>query len=122
MVEAYLIRVAKEGPESPNCHATADSDVDYHQWIVANPTDDRPKAVVVEVTPRLRAKHPGWTLANFQKLAQSKARVRVTGWVMLDPEHPDQVGKTRGTIWEIHPVTRVEAFQNGQWVDLDTLR
>jgi len=33
---------------------------------------------------------------------REQQHVRVSGWLMLDPEHPDQVSKTRGTIWEIH--------------------
>jgi len=119
-VEAYFIRVQAEGPESPNCHST--TDVDFHEWVVADPADDRTKAVVVEVGPRQRDKHVGWTLARFQQLAKDKARVRVTGWIMLDPEHPDQVDKTRGTIWEVHPATKIETFQGGQWVDIDTSR
>lgn len=119
-IEAHFIRVQAEGPESPNCHST--SDVDFHEWIVANSGDDRTAAVVVEVGPRQRANHVGWTLAHFQQLAKDKAQVRITGWIMLDPEHPDQVGKTRGTIWEVHPATKIEVFQNGRWVDLDTLR
>lgn len=119
-VEAYFIRVQPEGPESPNCHST--TDIDFHEWITANASDDRTKAVVIEVGPRQREKHPGWTLKNFQNLANQKAKVRVTGWIMLDPEHPDQVGKTRGTIWELHPVTKVEVNQNGQWIDLDTVK
>ena len=40
---------------------------------------------------------------------------------MMDPEHPDQIGKTRGTIWEIHPITKIEVEQNGGWVTLDSL-
>ena len=40
---------------------------------------------------------------------------------MLDPEHPDQVGKTRGTIWEIHPIMFIEVEQQGKWVSLDKL-
>ena len=48
-------------------------------------------------------------------------RVRISGWLMLDPEHPDQVGKTRGTIWEIHPIMQIEVNQNGQWTPLDKL-
>jgi hypothetical protein len=120
--EAFFIRVQSEGAESTNCHAVAPSDVDFHEWIVANQNQDRDKAVVVEVTPRLRAKNSGWTLANFQQLARDKARVRITGWVMLDPEHPDQVGRTRGTIWELHPVTKVEVQRDNQWVDLNSQR
>jgi len=40
---------------------------------------------------------------------------------MLDPEHRNMVGKYRGTIWEIHPITKIEVFKDGQWVDLDQL-
>jgi len=36
--------------------------------------------------------------------------VRISGWLMLDPEHPDQLGKTRGTIWEIHPVMKLKVL------------
>ena len=31
------------------------------------------------------------------------------------------MGKTRGTIWEIHPVTKIEVYQGGRWIDLDTV-
>jgi len=79
-------------------------------------SDDRARSIVVELNPRLRAKHPGWTPQTLEALARQKAQVRITGWVMLDPEHPDQVGETRGTIWEVHPVTKIETDQGGgQW-------
>ena len=122
VTEGYFLRVTPEGAESTNCHATDANSIDFHEWIAPKVTDTRVNAIVAEITPRLRAQHPGWTLANVPQLAKSTARVRVTGWLMLDPEHPDQVGKTRGTIWEIHPITKIEVFQNGQWVDLDSLK
>ena len=56
------------------------------------------------------------------QIVKKKQRVRISGWMMLDPEHPDQVGKTRGSIWEIHPIMKIEVNQNGSWVDLDSLR
>jgi len=36
---------------------------------------------------------------------------------MFDPEHPDQIKKTRATLWEVHPVLKIEVFQNGQWTE-----
>ncbi|HET7036634.1 MAG TPA: hypothetical protein VFI42_13200 [Thermomicrobiaceae bacterium] len=120
VLEGYLVRVAAEGAESTNCHSTAPDEIDFHVWIAAHPGDARTAAVVVEFTPRLRAVHDGWALKTLQQLAREKAPVRITGWLMLDPEHPEQVGKTRGTIWEIHPVTKIEVEQGGRWVDLDT--
>jgi hypothetical protein len=38
---------------------------------------------------------------------------------MMDPEHPDQIGKTRGTIWEIHPIMQIETRSGGTWKPLD---
>jgi hypothetical protein len=40
---------------------------------------------------------------------------------MLDPDHPNMVGSARGTIWEIHPITKIEVWKSGAWVDLETL-
>ena len=38
---------------------------------------------------------------------------------MLDPEHRNHLGRYRSTLWEIHPITKIEVFTNGKWVDLD---
>ena len=91
-------------------------DFDFHTWLAAQPGDDRAtRSVVIEFTPRVRAQHLTWTLEVLQGLARQKTRVRASGWTMLDPEHPDEVGKSRGTIWEIHPVMQVETQQGGNW-------
>jgi hypothetical protein len=50
---------------------------------------------------------------------------------MFDPLHYDQMWqydgpsdttgmKARITLWEIHPITRIEVFKNGAWRSLDT--
>jgi len=62
--------------------------------------------------------YPGWTKAKLTALATSKSRVRVSGWILMDPEHPDQVGKTRATLWEIHPIVKIEVFSGGKWREL----
>jgi hypothetical protein len=57
--------------------------------------------------------------------------VRISGWLMFDPLHYDQMWqydsaadttgtKARITLWEIHPITRIEVFKNGTWRSLDT--
>jgi hypothetical protein len=38
---------------------------------------------------------------------------------MYDIEHVNVIGKERATVWEVHPITRIEIQKNGQWVDLD---
>jgi hypothetical protein len=45
--------------------------------------------------------------------------VRISGWLLLDPEHRAHLGKYRSTLWEIHPITRIEVFDGKNWIDLD---
>ena len=118
-VTGYLASVRQEGPETPNCHSATDAD--FHVWMLGQPGGlaDRAQAVVVEVTPRIRANHPQWTVNTLTAIAQAGTSVRISGWLMLDPEHPEQLAKTRGTLWEIHPIMQIEISQNGQWVALD---
>src|SRR5438270_5721257 len=120
-VEGYLAGARQEGPESPNCHGDDPQFRDFHIWLVKDASDDRSKSIVVEVTPRVRANHPNWRTDLLGQIVKKAERVRISGWLMLDPEHPDQVGKTRGTIWEIHPIMQIEVNQNGQWTPLDKL-
>jgi hypothetical protein len=121
-VEGYLASAKVEGPESPNCHGADGKYRDWHVWLSATPGRDRTRSVVVEVTPRVRAQHPGWRIAALRRAARDSTRVRISGWLMLDQEHPEQVGKTRGTIWEIHPIMRIEMERGGRWVSLDERR
>jgi hypothetical protein len=118
-VEGFLALVRQEGKEACNCGSTTPRDEDYHVWLTSDVAQDRTGAIVVEMTGRMRAKHKGWTLAQMQKLVQGEKHVRISGWILLDPEHPDQVGKTRGTIWEVHPIMKVEVDEDGTWEDLD---
>jgi hypothetical protein len=120
-IEGYLSRSKKEGEESCNCHGVQDDMVDFHVWVTKNANDDRSGSIVVEVSPRLRFKHPAWTTDALGRVARNDQRVRISGWLMMDPEHPDQIGKTRATIWEIHPITKIEVEQGGGWATLDSL-
>jgi hypothetical protein len=119
MVEGYLAEARQEGPETPNCHSSTDHD--FHIWLLGSPggASARTGAVVVEATPRVRANHPGWTVNALNSMAQSGTKVRISGWLMLDPEHPEQLGQTRGTLWEVHPIIEIEVAQGNQWIKLD---
>jgi hypothetical protein len=116
-VEGRLIAIKRQDPESCNCHKA--NDLDMHLWISAKAAStEKPRAVVVEISPRmpkLQALHD-----QLVQLAKKGTRIRVTGWMMWDEEHGSEVGKSRGTLWEIHPVHKFEVFQNGQWVDLQS--
>lgn len=118
-VEGYLAGSKEEGPESPNCHGDDHEFRDFHVWLTKSAGDDRSRSIIVEVTPRVRANHPSWRTDVLGQLVRNKQRVRISGWLMMDPEHPDQVGKTRATIWEVHPVMQIEVQQQGQWIPLD---
>src|ERR1700687_5600393 len=119
-IEGYVAGARQEGPESPNCHGADPLFKDFHVWLTKNPAEDRTQSIVVEMTPALRAQHHNWTTLLLGRIVRDKDSVRVSGWLMLDPEHPDQVGKTRGTIWEIHPIMRFEVEEHGRWVALDS--
>jgi hypothetical protein len=123
-----------EKEESCNCHQPDKMMFDIHTWLLKEPAQidgiqapDRSQAVVAEVTPRLKPDHPKWTQNVIRKLARDGKQVRVSGWLMLDQEHPEQItgtpseDPTRGTLWEIHPIMEIEVSQNGQWVPLDEL-
>ncbi len=103
-----------EGPESTNCHSTEYRD--YHTWIVPNSGDDRTQAVVAEVTPRVQDMRSGWTDSTLASLRGEQ--VRISGWLLMDQEHPEQLGQTRGTLWEIHPILHIEV-NNGGWQSVD---
>ena len=115
-VEGFLVAAKQEGKESCNCgDATLH---DFHVWLADQSGQTKQAAAVVEVTPRWRAANPGWKLATLQHLISQKAKVRLTGWRYLDPNHQNQVGLTRASRWEIHPITKFEVFNAGSWTEL----
>lgn len=121
-VEGRLIAIRTQGPEACNCGSSAD--VDSHLWIATKPSRAAKgtASMVVEISPRELGDHQGWRHDTLVALARKGARVRISGWVTWDQEHGSEVGKSRGTLWEVHPIHKIEVFQNGDWVDLDELR
>jgi hypothetical protein len=107
--------------ESTNCHFKNAEEVDWHMPLVEHSGDAEATSIVVETTPRIRQTHPKWTTTHLAPWVTSDQPVRISGWALLDPEHTAHLGKYRSTLWEIHPITKIEVFQNGQWVDLDDL-
>jgi hypothetical protein len=122
-VDGYLVLARLEKKEACNCESFEDIMHDVHIWLTADHQTDeqRTEAIVVEVTPRIRAKHSKWTPARLVDLGKAKTHVRVSGWLLLDQEHPEQLDHERGTLWEIHPVMEIEidAKNNGTWLKLD---
>jgi len=108
--------------ESTNCHFHNEEDVDWHIYLQENAADGIDRALIVETTPRVR-QQLSWNLTLLQTYVGSGKPVRISGFLMLDPEHQNQVGKYRGTVWELHPVMKIEvcpaaSCQEQQWADL----
>lgn len=117
----YIIKAKPEGAETCNCESADDQDHDVHVYVTNNPQDQSVgDSAIVEVTPRWRAVHPQWTAQNLEALAADGTQVRITGWLLYDQEHWDMIHKKqRGTLWEIHPITKIEVNNNGVWTPLD---
>ena len=119
VLRGQLLQAVHEGPESPNCGL----ETDYHIFIGAidaahsqgahltkTQVKSRKKhAIVVELTPNIQDLHPDWGDRLQQVLAGKN--VCITGWLLYDYEHPPQLGHTRGTLWEVHPVTGIAVLQ-----------
>ena len=127
IVNPDFVGVEKKGAEACNCGSTQADEVDYHITIVKNRGDEFRDAIVVEMSPRVRASHPAWSLANLRAYARNETQVRVFGWLMFDGEHkelmydpdkPDKPRVRRASLWEIHPITRFEVKIDGVWMIL----
>lgn len=123
-VVGYLVAIKaqnKGSGETTNCKWTAYAETDWHMALVKNPGEGERLAFVVETTPRVRRDHPKWTEANLGPWLETDLPVRISGWLLFDPEHRNHMGKYRQSMWEIHPITKIEVLSGGQWVDLDAL-
>lgn len=116
---SHKINVENQGSgESTNCHLLGDNEVDWHIYLTNASAQPISQAIIVETTPRTRPLHR-WTTDMLASIVDSQTQVRVSGWLMYDSEHVGVIGTQRATVWEVHPITRIEVQQNGQWVDLD---
>jgi len=120
VIEGYVTDVQVGGVETCNCGARAPDDRDAHIEIVLR-RGDRRRPVIVETTPRWRAKMAAlgedWSTPTLHRTLIGH-RVRITGWMFWDLDHEDEADNTarpgnrtwRRTAWEIHPVTAIEVL------------
>ena len=119
-VTGFLVAAEPKTGEACNCENAAPEWVDWHIWLVETRAEasagKKRNAIVVETTPRVRKEFANrFDLAQIRQWARTGQKVTVSGWLMLDPDHPSDATGTahknasRGTIWEIHPVMKIEA-------------
>lgn len=132
-VTGYFLTAVSEGGEMCNCGS--DEFVDIHAWLVDHEPDGttqkelktlRDEALVAEISPRLHGPdqdlHPNYDYKVINKIAASHKRVKVSGWMTWDQEHAGHLGKTRATLWEIHPILNIKVeVTPGKWKELDDL-
>jgi hypothetical protein len=121
MVNNHVNEVKVEGAEKTNCDFIQPAEVDRHIPLAGTSGQQEKDSVVVEITPRVRKDHLKWTTERLNPFVNKSTQVRISGWLMFDPDHPDQVGTFRRTLWEVHPITKIEVWQGGVWVDLESL-
>ena len=131
-VTGFIVNRVKveNGGEGTNCGFTLDPEVDWHIPLVEHANDPEKLSIVVETTPRVRKNHPKWTTTALTPWVNGTDPVRISGWLMFDPDHPTMMfdpanpnapKKYRITLWEVHPITKIEVWKNGAWVDLESL-
>jgi uncharacterized protein YgiM (DUF1202 family) len=120
VVEGFLVhKVKQEGAESPNCRLTDANEVDWHIYMTDTAgLDNISKAVIVETTARTRPLHK-WVKPDLDQVVNKNVPVRISGWLLYDYEHVSVIGSQRASVWEVHPITKIEIKKNGTWADLD---
>lgn len=119
----HVVDATQARPHLANCESKKRRDIELRltQEQPASPTDGkrlRGQAMIAAVTPWAQDNHPEWTLKAFEKLAKAGAKVRVSGWMFYNAEPQEELMQLRGTMWEIHPVTKIEVWKDGGWVSL----
>ncbi len=117
------IKPQKGNSESCNCGLKSDAATDWHIALAQHPGDGEKTSIVTEPTPRIKKNHPNWTKKNIEPWLNSDMPVRISGWLLFDPQHTNHLKKYRGTLWEIHPITKIEVWNDDkdEWVNADDL-
>ena len=123
MVSGYLshrINVEDKAPgESTNCNLVNEDEVDWHIYLTSSPNQAISQAIIVETTPRTRPLHT-WDRSVLDGLVNTNNQVRISGWLIYDLQHVGEIGTQRATVWEVHPVTRIEVSDgSGGWKDIE---
>jgi hypothetical protein len=121
-ISGFVVDVKVGGVETCNCRAKDPSDRDTHIEIGFTKDADKRQKVIVEVTPRMRAKMKAagedWSTDALKQSIKGKW-IDVTGWFLFDTPHMNEAENThpggpknwRATCWEIHPITKIDVME-----------
>jgi hypothetical protein len=132
VMEGYLVRVNQLADGKTYAHLLRRGDI--HLEIASAPdfhsAGSSVLRVICEVTVPYQWRRQRWSLEGLAPLAglvsdslishsypggtPGGARVRISGYLLDDFVHCANVDKTRATAWEIHPVTRIEVWNEDQ--------
>lgn len=122
----FKIKPQSSNAEDTNCDMTGEANTDWHIAFTGSHDGIEEESVVIEPTPRFKKRHSSWkrgTLRNYEADRRSAGdSVRITGYLFYDPSHKNHLDRFRATMWETHPITRIEIFREGAWVNIDDLR
>jgi hypothetical protein len=120
VVEGYILNLREGGPaDTAICSEGGDTNPTWRINFSKDPRGSRAQSVIAESTAQTRVGHT-WTADMIRTfIIAGRLKVRISGWLYFDPEHPQEVGKMRATLWEISPVMQIEVFQEGRWNPLD---
>jgi len=129
-LDGFLAMTKNGGKEGVNCGST--SRIDLRMEIVPSDVPDpkttRRQHVVTEGTPWFRTVFADWKPSALGKFSsyiegfsggfqRKPMPIRVYGFLFFDEAHlsDGSINSIRGTVWEVHPVTRIEVQVDGQW-------
>lgn len=123
MVVGFLsnrVKVENGAPgESTNCNLLNPDEVDWHMYLTKQPAQMIKDAIIVETTPRVRPNHT-WTTELLAPFVNKNKPLRISGWLIYDFQHKGVIGTERTTVWEVHPITRIEVQDaQGKWVNIE---
>lgn len=117
VVTAYLVGATLRPNETWNCHHARWRDI---RLILADaPQAGQSNTLIAVVTPAWQDANAAWDQPTLRKLAAARSKIRVTGWMLYANDDAVEMTRGRRTLWEIHPVTRIElAAPDGNWQEL----